>query len=65
MPIYDFACACGKAKNDVILKITHTKEDVPFCDCGERMVKQFSRANAIFKGRGFHCNEYNAPTRGF
>jgi len=66
MPLFDFKCECGQSANDVLLKVTHTKKDYPECECGKAMDKQFSRVGrAIFKGSGFHANDYRAPTRGF
>lgn len=65
MPVYDFKCdICGEEQHDIVLKITHTKEDTPLC-CGERMQKAPSRVTGIFKGSGFHAVDYRAPTRGF
>ncbi len=68
MPLFDFKCGCekGSEARDVILKMNHTTADYPVCaECGTPMEKQYSKATAVFKGRGFHCNDYYAPTRGF
>ena len=66
MPLFDFTCDCGgEPVKDVLLKFSHTKEDYPTCTCGKRMEKLFGKVNSIFKGRGFHCNDYHSPTRGY
>lgn len=67
MPVYDFVCPiCGAEKNDVLMKMTSVKADYPYCDgCSEYMEKKVSKANASFKGSGFHATDYHAPTRGF
>ncbi len=67
MPLFDFECTCDKhsKRSDVLLGIKHTNDDYPVCECGQKMTKLFSKATAIFKGSGFHANDYRAPTRGF
>ena len=69
MPIFDFQCTnCETLKEDVILRVKDTddKSTYPVCpECGNVMTKLIGNpGRAIFKGRGFHCNEYHAPTRG-
>lgn len=65
MPVFDFSCGCGAKMTDVVLRINDDKEKWPLCHvCGEKMTKDWAKVNAIFKGRGFHANDYHAPTRG-
>lgn len=77
MPLFDFACVecqdreslpvVGTVKTDVLLRMDQDHEDnYPKCTvCDSVMEKQPSRVNGSFKGRGFHANDYRAPTRGF
>ena len=67
MPLFDFQCEkCEATKVDVWLRPSEdTVENHPVCECGEKMTKEVSRVSAKFIGRGFYCNEYHAPTRGY
>lgn len=67
MPLFDFSCpACEYEEKDVLLALHHTADSLPHCaKCGKLMEKQFSTFSPQFKGPGFHCNDYVAPTRGF
>jgi putative FmdB family regulatory protein len=67
MPLFDFFCSgCDSKSSDVLLKMSHTKADYPVCDkCHVPMAKLVSRANAAFRGSGFHATDYRAPTRGY
>lgn len=67
MPLFDFECTACKVENkDVVLSIRATEEDYPVCaTCRGLMTKKPSRVHAQFRGSGFHCTEYGAPTRGY
>lgn len=65
MPLFDLICPkCQTTSPDVMLSIRVTSEELPICpDCEVRTEKLPSKAHAAFKGAGFHCRDYAAPTR--
>lgn len=47
MPVYDFKCkTCGNMSIDVVLPITHTKDQAPRC-CGDRMGYHISSVPSV------------------
>lgn len=68
MPLFDFKCReCDKAKPDVILRVQEVGHEEFYPKCEEHGVMEKLIGNpgrAILKGRGFHANDYHAPTRG-
>lgn len=53
MPMYDYRCPrCNKS---VELRVKDMHETVLCCE--EAMVRQFPRANAIYRGLGFYTTE--------
>ncbi len=66
MPVYAYECKSGHRTERVkSIKISDKKLENDKCEvCGKKATLQHSRpAPPILIGRGFHCNEYNAPTK--
>jgi predicted nucleic acid-binding Zn ribbon protein len=66
MPVYAYECKAGHRTERVkSIKISDKKLENDKCEvCGKKATLQHSRpAPPILIGRGFHCNEYNAPTK--
>jgi putative FmdB family regulatory protein len=63
MPVYEFLCrSCGK-KFEKVSSIRDFTERI-ICECGKVADLTPSYTGApILVGRGFHCNEYSAPTK--
>ncbi len=63
MPIYDYKCKkCGNE-----IEIIHKSDDtsVRKCNaCGETMERAIGAVAVIFKGSGFHKNDYNHGASG-
>jgi len=63
MPIYEYVCTCGK-KFDKVESIKTVNIDRRRCECGKMGTITTSRtATPVLVGRGFHCVDYNAPTK--
>ena len=57
-PVRDFECqSCGHKKLDHLTFGRSTT--IPMCpECGQLMVMLYSSYTPVFKGEGFHCNDY-------
>jgi putative FmdB family regulatory protein len=63
MPIYEYECACGK-RFERVESIKTQNIDRRKCDCGKMGTITTSRtATPVLVGRGFHANDYGAPTK--
>ncbi len=66
MPLYEYICLNGH-KFDRVKSITVSDRvrDNDKCDeCGSKSQLQVSRPNPpVLVGRGFHANDYGAPTK--
>jgi putative FmdB family regulatory protein len=64
MPVYEYECAsCGK-KFERVESIKAENIDRRKCECGKMGKLAPSRPSApILVGRGFHANDYGAPTK--
>lgn len=51
MPVYDFACDCGKQQSVTIGISENIKAIV--CECGEQMKRVYSAPAVTFKGTGW------------
>jgi len=63
MPTYEYRCSKCDHKCEFVQKITEgAKRKCP--ECGAlKLVKQISRLGGIiFRGEGFHCNDYPKKT---
>jgi predicted nucleic acid-binding Zn ribbon protein len=64
MPRFDFKCEkCQIVKKDVSFQTMDVEKHTTECEvCHQPMVKYWgasqSSPGAIFKGSGFHCNDY-------
>jgi len=66
MPIYEYECAHGHRFDRVkSIKVSTRVLENDKCDtCGAKAKLAPSRpANPILVGRGFHANDYGAPTK--
>jgi predicted nucleic acid-binding Zn ribbon protein len=66
MPIYEYVCSDGHRTERVkSIKISPKKLENDVCDtCGANAELTPSRPGApILVGRGFHANDYGAPTK--
>lgn len=66
MPVYEYECKNGHRFERVkSIKVSDRVRDNDKCDaCGERAKLAPSRtAHPILVGRGFHANDYGAPTK--
>jgi predicted nucleic acid-binding Zn ribbon protein len=66
MPVYAYACLAGHVTERVkSIKISEKKLENDTCEeCGKKAKLIPSRpAPPILVGRGFHANDYNAPTK--
>lgn len=66
MPIYEYECKNGHRFDRVkSIKVSDRVRDNDTCDsCGGKAKLAASRpANPILVGRGFHANDYGAPTK--
>jgi putative FmdB family regulatory protein len=61
MPLFDFSClSC----HYVFEKICGAEQDYPACPlCGGETDKIMGAPVAHFKGKGFHCTDYNSKKR--
>jgi putative FmdB family regulatory protein len=63
MPIYEYECSCGK-RFEKVESIKATNIDRRKCECGKMGTIAPSRSAApVLVGRGFHANDYGAPTK--
>lgn len=66
MPLYEYECSNGHKFDRVkSIKSTDRQRDNDKCDaCGAKATLSVSRPNPpILIGRGFHSNDYGAPTK--
>lgn len=67
MPLYEYECKNGHVTDRVkSIKCSDRERDTDKCEiCGEKAILKVSRPNPpILVGRGFHANDYGAPTKG-
>lgn len=67
MPLYEYQCSEGHVTERVKRITASDKErDHDKCEvCGKPATLKISRPNPpILVGRGFHANDYGAPTKG-
>jgi putative FmdB family regulatory protein len=67
MPVYEYVCQKCKARFDRVksFRVSDKTLDNDKCDkCGgkAKLVPSIP-GHPILVGAGFHCNDYNAPTR--
>lgn len=65
MPLYEYECLNGH-KFDRVKSITVSDRvrDNDICECGAKAKLRVSRPNPpVLVGRGFHANDYGAPTK--
>ena len=64
MPIYVYECSACKNQFEVMQRIT--EDPLTSCDCGSKgTVKRVIQPIAVmFKGSGFHINDYSSSTSG-
>ncbi|MEN6302496.1 MAG: FmdB family zinc ribbon protein [Armatimonadia bacterium] len=59
MPIYEYECQ--KCKSVFEVQQSFSDEPLTKCtSCGGKVRKLFSPPAIIFKGSGFHCNDYKS-----
>jgi hypothetical protein len=65
MPSYEYLCPDGhKTERIKSIKSSDKQLNKDVCDCGKKSDLTPSRTGApILVGRGFHSNDYNAPTK--
>jgi putative FmdB family regulatory protein len=64
MPIYQYVCNSCDSKFERVESIRATNIDRRKCECGKMGTLVPSRtARPILVGKGFHCNDFNAPTQ--
>lgn len=54
--IYTYKCKCGFEK-----EVNHPMDENPdvFCDdCAGTMQRKLGNMKVLYKGHGFHCNDY-------
>lgn len=57
MPIFDYLCSKCNKTEEFLEKISETTPR--YCDtCNDIMVRQFGTQRFVFKGPGFHSNDY-------
>jgi predicted nucleic acid-binding Zn ribbon protein len=67
MPLYEYECSDGHVTERVkSIKVSDQERDTDKCEvCGKPSKLRVSRPNPpILVGRGFHANDYGAPTKG-
>lgn len=65
MPVYEYECKSGHRFERVKkISVSDRVLENDVCDCGAKAKLTPSRpANPILVGRGFHANDYGAPTK--
>lgn len=65
MPAYEFLCKQTRhGKFEKIISFKDHKDSFPCPKCGQPSEQVISKpAAAIFRGSGFHANDYGAPTK--
>ncbi len=66
MPVYEYQCVNGHRFERVkAIKVSDKERDNDKCDkCNSAATLQISQTGApILVGRGFHANDYGAPTK--
>ncbi|HEC61953.1 MAG TPA: zinc ribbon domain-containing protein [bacterium] len=56
MSTYTYQCRCGHEFED--FQKMPGKSSMKCPECGQRAKKIIKPTGLIFKGRGFHCNDY-------
>ncbi len=66
MPVYEYLCKAGhKTEHVKSIKVSDKERDHDVCEvCGNKAELTVSHTGApILVGRGFHANDYGAPTK--
>ncbi len=65
MPVYEYLCSSGhKIERVKSIKVSDKERDHDVCSCGQKAELTVSQTGApILVGRGFHANDYGAPTK--
>ena len=62
MPIYQYKCQkCGEIEE--ILQQTTELKKLKCANCNNSMEKIISPVGIIFKGKGFHINDYSSSSK--
>lgn len=63
MPIYEYTCP-KHGVFEKMLSIREKTDEAPCPKCKKVFPQHVSKpSSAVFVGRGFHCNDYRAPTK--
>lgn len=65
MPIYEYECEAGHITERIkSIRVSDQERENDVCDCGKPSTQKTSHTGApILVGRGFHANDYGAPTK--
>lgn len=66
MPVYEYECKSGHVTEKVkSIRVSDAERENDICEeCGKKASLKVSRTGApILVGRGFHANDYGAPTK--